>query len=423
MGSPWTPLCYPDSIRLLQVPDKDNSTPPSPLHFKLITTRLSSPARPQYQALSYAWGQDAMTHTIKINGIDVSVRQNLWDFLRHAIYGGIGNLDIWGRYIWIDALCIVQTDLEEKAHQVLQMGEIFETAKSVIVWLGPDEHDNDEEQDDDRHRPPEPKTDMSLRFARASYLPYWKRLWIVQELLLAQELVICYGKRTLQVHMIWDGSIDSDNEWNKPSAFLSRGERCCRIMRQKWLAQQAVVSDSKEHITQNIPQWNRDSDILQMSIDYSLNECSVILDKVYALINIVNRQARIPLQVDYTIDEVMLFYRTLSCVKKVHFNRANYLRRALKITEDRMVKRTCELLRAGMLSEIKIGACFVFEGRVEHNWRVSKRHNLQNLSVVHDHWILHSGSVEPEDLVIRFTHTSSLYLIFPNDVQNRVGSR
>jgi hypothetical protein len=40
------------------------------------------------------------------------------------------------RYIWIDALCIDQTNLSEREAQVSLMGELFRKATTVIAWLG-----------------------------------------------------------------------------------------------------------------------------------------------------------------------------------------------------------------------------------------------------------------------------------------------
>jgi hypothetical protein len=45
--------------------------------------------------------------------------------------------------LWVDALCIDQRNIEERNLQVLRMGEIYQNAKSVQVWLGPDADDSD----------------------------------------------------------------------------------------------------------------------------------------------------------------------------------------------------------------------------------------------------------------------------------------
>lgn len=54
--------------------------------------------------------------------------------LRHPDHGGV---------LWIDALCINQTDNVEKSSQVLMMGDVFAQATRVVVWLGPARHASD----------------------------------------------------------------------------------------------------------------------------------------------------------------------------------------------------------------------------------------------------------------------------------------
>jgi hypothetical protein len=41
-------------------------------------------------------------------------------------------------YVWIDAICINQSDDAEKSIQVALMTKIYRFAEEVIVWLGPD---------------------------------------------------------------------------------------------------------------------------------------------------------------------------------------------------------------------------------------------------------------------------------------------
>jgi hypothetical protein len=44
------------------------------------------------------------------------------------------------RYLWIDAICINQTDASEKGTQVGMMRDIYAYASRVLVWLGPQSH-------------------------------------------------------------------------------------------------------------------------------------------------------------------------------------------------------------------------------------------------------------------------------------------
>ena len=43
------------------------------------------------------------------------------------------------KYLWIDAICLNQTDKDEKAQQIPVMGRIYEEARVAHIWLG----DND----------------------------------------------------------------------------------------------------------------------------------------------------------------------------------------------------------------------------------------------------------------------------------------
>jgi hypothetical protein len=40
------------------------------------------------------------------------------------------------RLVWADAICIDQTNNSERGHQVNIMGEIYRTARNVVVYLG-----------------------------------------------------------------------------------------------------------------------------------------------------------------------------------------------------------------------------------------------------------------------------------------------
>lgn len=48
-----------------------------------------------------------------------------------------------GRPIWIDAMCINQTDSDEKTLQVARMGDIYASAEEVFIWLGRRHTDRD----------------------------------------------------------------------------------------------------------------------------------------------------------------------------------------------------------------------------------------------------------------------------------------
>lgn len=72
--------------------------------------------RLDFEALSYTWGDATASPSINIDGQFFPVRQNLLDALlalRHKEKT---------RYLWIDAICIDQTNDSEKSQEVRRMG-------------------------------------------------------------------------------------------------------------------------------------------------------------------------------------------------------------------------------------------------------------------------------------------------------------
>ncbi|KAJ6779832.1 hypothetical protein PWT90_08796 [Aphanocladium album] len=87
---------------------------------------------PAFQALSYVWGPPQRTRPIFIDNQVLYITENLYlalcDFQRQSVAYA---------YVWADAICINQADLAERSAQVLLMGEIYHTAFSVQIWIGP----------------------------------------------------------------------------------------------------------------------------------------------------------------------------------------------------------------------------------------------------------------------------------------------
>ncbi|KAF6805944.1 hypothetical protein CSOJ01_09167 [Colletotrichum sojae] len=88
----------------------------------------------QYSALSYVWGQPDPVNEqrVWVNGHAVSVTPNLFLALRRLrAYAGGEEL-----VIWVDALCIDQSNSEERSQQVGMMGDIYRGCAEGLVWLG-----------------------------------------------------------------------------------------------------------------------------------------------------------------------------------------------------------------------------------------------------------------------------------------------
>ncbi|KAJ4138561.1 hypothetical protein NW768_002404 [Fusarium equiseti] len=98
-------------------------------------------AQPVYEALSYTWGLEIATSPLSVEAIgdgtepshrgSLCIGKNLDEALRHLRYPHSS------RTMWIDALSIDQSDIEERNHEVKRMGDIFRLATRVVAWMGP----------------------------------------------------------------------------------------------------------------------------------------------------------------------------------------------------------------------------------------------------------------------------------------------
>ena len=123
-----------DGIRLLYLLPGDSG---SVIKANLKAVKLS--ANPQYECISYVWGASQTAEHIRVNGVRTSVRRNLGTFLRKL------RPLVDSRALWVDALCISQTDDIEKMQQVQIIGRIFQRASRVLAWVG-------DQEDDDSHQ-------------------------------------------------------------------------------------------------------------------------------------------------------------------------------------------------------------------------------------------------------------------------------
>lgn len=90
---------------------------------------------PRYETLSYVWGSTEAPQLVYIGDCDrttLQVTANLKTAMQHLRY-----LD-QERVMWVDCLCIKQSDDIEKGAEVARMGELFAWAAHVVVWLGPE---------------------------------------------------------------------------------------------------------------------------------------------------------------------------------------------------------------------------------------------------------------------------------------------
>ena len=225
------------SIRVLIVePGSDGFE----LQTRLKVVDLDS--KPQYEAMSYTWGDPKDQTPLKVQNSTVQIPRNLEDALKRLRYPDRR------RYIWADAVCINQDDIPERGKQVSIMRNIYLQAQKVLVWLG---------QDNEKHaetaftgvceivrswRPP----NKHLRFSsyKEAFEPHkdklsiggeeWKalqalfqntyftRFWVIQELVLAggPSATIIWGDH----HIAW-GLIGICAAWLLTRGWATNPER------------------------------------------------------------------------------------------------------------------------------------------------------------------------------------------------------
>ncbi|TGO55591.1 hypothetical protein BOTNAR_0241g00030 [Botryotinia narcissicola] len=103
----------------------------SPVQCEMKTMSLVDKYMEDYTALSYCWGSSPEQSVIWIDNVRVSVGINLANALIRLRKMGI-------ELVWIDAVCIKQSDKQEKSFQVRLMTQIYPKAKIVYTWLGLD---------------------------------------------------------------------------------------------------------------------------------------------------------------------------------------------------------------------------------------------------------------------------------------------
>jgi hypothetical protein len=294
----YTPLKGPKSFRLLYF------TPTSEISDYIDCTIEEFERRsvqcPAYTALSYAWGDVKTIVSITLNGRLSFVTENLHEALLHLrrVHPRI--------LIWVDALSINQTDDSERSHQVSQMRAIYSEASKVISWVGPGfeitdrlflfirgHHDSCTVKDGlaedctflaDR--------ELADAIGYLENRPYWNRIWVIQEVVVATNLELMCGFHSIDWHvfatfwpLIFENHFKKVQGMNRRLAPLRRSS--------------AILSLSS---------WRRSNVSLAYALELTgLSRATDGRDKVYALLGLVDKGAGQHIVVDYTLPPCTVF--------------------------------------------------------------------------------------------------------------------
>lgn len=226
----FKPLPTSSSIRVIEWPHDLVTTSDLRCSFRVID--LEDPNRPEFTTLSYTWGgwngvladdvealDDLFVNTIICEGGLLRVTENAHRALCELRWRGRACL------FWVDAVCINQRDSDERAQQVAMMGRIYASAVRTMVWLGEDDKDAEYLNDvigkahrgfENAHMPDDDTMFIPLDdpvdlvrmldakhnkvLIKSSHLltflarPWFQRLWVIQEVVLAQDIHVICGK-------------------------------------------------------------------------------------------------------------------------------------------------------------------------------------------------------------------------------------
>ncbi|RMX98995.1 hypothetical protein D0868_09779 [Hortaea werneckii] len=198
----------PDEIRLLYIHPINGETywekrEDDPIRCSVwYCPRIGSPA---YQALSYTWGGQERVHPVYVgDDIALLVTKNCLDALRLLRQRNI-------LVVWIDAVCIDQSNPAEKAIQVAMIGDVFRNATRTLIYtdsnaadaadiadVGPSQKRSlvpsamrkwlkGYEVEDKANSWSNTRSTFGSNMAQS---PWFRRTWVVQELMLSRQPVI-----------------------------------------------------------------------------------------------------------------------------------------------------------------------------------------------------------------------------------------
>jgi len=242
----YRPLESPKHIRLIVLHPALSKD--APLEIAFASAKLEQ-LEGHYDAISYTWGEPVLAFPLHVDdGSQVCVTRNLDCALRYL------RRDDRDRLLWADAASINQTDNEEKAVQIPLMVQIFQSARSVMAWLDTNRDTSVEKRGmrkiatlsrlskDAKSEPSEWFSEV-LRFLS---LPWFNRLWIVQEVVFSLDTHLICGDTELAFSRLMlalssfpeedsldeaaDGArisaiIEIEKLWTRHSLFGQRSER------------------------------------------------------------------------------------------------------------------------------------------------------------------------------------------------------
>ncbi|KAI1420870.1 HET-domain-containing protein [Xylaria sp. FL1777] len=219
----YEPLYDSRNIRVLDLLPSSFDDPVIHCRMRHITLGSSGSKTEPFDAISYTWGNYNPRRGIHCNerNDQLQVSHNCYNVLRYL------RCKDKPRTVWIDAICINQSDIAEKTCQVKIMGEIYATASTTFVFLGEPtqtsqtlfQHLDQIHQQAGHSTASSPHLTADIVHATEDLfrLPWFSRSWVVQELVRSPHPIFMCGHDTVTFEAL--------------SHFLYRGDQNMRFLR------------------------------------------------------------------------------------------------------------------------------------------------------------------------------------------------
>lgn len=273
----YKPLSAEADTRLIELEPAPDAS--SPLRCRIADLCLSSDDLVEYEALSYTWGAPDFTETLyviehedKTNVLKITT--NLKDALQRI------RLRDQKRLLWVDAVCINQKDSHDKEKQIPAMARIFSAASRVLVWLGTSPQGQIALADikkglslrnTDSTRTEAQLSSLTKTFQDLVALPWFSRRWIIQEVVLAADVLVLCGPDEIPMTRLFRVLNDLLRKSETPPA----------------LAPLAAISRLwKTWVFDSNPEGGLR--LIELLLLFQDSDCQVGLDRIYALCNLAS---------------------------------------------------------------------------------------------------------------------------------------
>ena len=248
---------------------------------------------PRYEALSYTWGDPTTGRQITCQepSSTLAITSNCESALKR-----LRRRDT-SRTLWIDAVCIDQTNLQERSDQVQLMWAIYAQANKALVYVGDDSSDSAIAMDfiaadyktltsTHESRPSigldsgGPITSQQKAIENMLRRPWFERVWVLQEVHFASEVEVLCGDRSVP----WEALVLTATYLNTTLKELREASAIEKIPN--------II-----HVREK-PKADESPGLLQRLLDTRHCKSTDPRDKIYALLNMVTEPSEV--FADYT---------------------------------------------------------------------------------------------------------------------------